>query len=134
MHCIKGIGIGLLFLLIGANAKAGVNSNFDNELLRDCTHPSPGTFTAGICLGYLKGAAEMSRLREKLPKLPPVCIPDAVTVGQLRNIVVRYLEEHPEELHYSSIVVLNNALDEACPCEAQAVNPPAKRPPVAQRD
>jgi hypothetical protein len=119
MHYIKGIGMGFLFLLIAASATARVNSNFDNELLRDCTHPSPGSFTAGLCLGYLKGAAEMSRLREKLPQLPPVCVPDAVTVGQLRNIVVRYLEEHPEELHYSSIVVLNNALAEAFPCERQ---------------
>jgi hypothetical protein len=118
MDCIKGIGIGLLSLLLGASVNAGVNSNFDNELLRDCTHPSPGTFIAGVCLGYLKGAAEMSRLKEKLPKLPPVCIPDALTVGQLRNIVVHYLEEHPEELHYASIVVLKNALDDAFPCEA----------------
>jgi hypothetical protein len=60
----------------------------------------------------------MSRLREKLPTLPSVCVPDALTVGQLRNIVVRYLEEHPEELHYASIVVLNNALHEVFPCEA----------------
>lgn len=121
MRYIKGICIGLLSLLIGTSANAGVKGDYDNELLRDCTHPSPGTFTAGLCLGYLKGVAEMSRLREKLPKLPPVCVPDAVTVGQVRNIVVRYLEEHPEELHYSSIILVTNALDEAFPCEA----PPA---------
>jgi hypothetical protein len=118
MRCINGIGIGLLSLLIGASTNAGVKGEYDNELRRDCTAPSPGTFTAGFCLGYLKGVAEMSRLREKVPQLPPVCVPEAVTVGQVRNIVVRYLEEHPEEWHYSSIVLVTNALDEAFPCEA----------------
>lgn len=118
MRCINGICIGLLALLIGVNTNAGVKGEYSNELLRDCTAPLRGTFTSGFCLGYLKGAAEMSRLRAKLPNLPTVCVPDALTVGQVRNIVVSYIEEHPEELHYASIALVNNALDEAFPCEA----------------
>ena len=65
----------------------------------------------------------MSRLREKMPLLPAACIPDALTVGEVRNIVVRYMEEHPEELHYASIALVNNALEEAFPCKAQPPPP-----------
>jgi hypothetical protein len=101
------------------SAKAGVKGEYSNELLRDCTEPSLGTFTSGFCLGYIKGAAEMSRLRQKVPTLPPLCVPDALTVGEVRNIVVSYIEEHPEELHYASIALVHNALEEAFPCEAQ---------------
>jgi hypothetical protein len=119
MRCLTGICIGLLALLTGVSANAGIKGEYSNELLRDCTAPLSGTFTSGFCLGYLKGAAEMSRLRANVPLLPAVCVPDALTVGQVRNLVVRYMEEHPEELHYASIYLVHNALEEAFPCPAK---------------
>ncbi|MFP6801731.1 MAG: Rap1a/Tai family immunity protein, partial [Pseudomonadales bacterium] len=49
---------------------------------------------------------------------PKFCVPEGengVTAGQLRKIVVKYLNENPEELHLTAGSLVSNALNEAFP-------------------
>jgi hypothetical protein len=123
MRCINVIFIGLISLLIGANANAGELRNDGNELLQDCTAVSSGnpsgTFGPEWCYGYLMGINDMRMLSGMFPNLITHCIPEGVTMAQVKSVVVKYLQEHPEELHYPSVKLVNFALSKAFPCTAQ---------------
>ena len=44
------------------------------------------------------------------------CREKAITTGQIKDVVIAYLEKHPEERHYSAPSIIYNALQEALPC------------------
>jgi len=82
-----------------------------NELLRKCV---PATWNEFFyCEGYLAGVAETP-----WPTVPPqrVCSPAGVTLDQITNIVVRYLQAHPETRHGPAPALIIAALAEAFPC------------------
>lgn len=122
MRCSNVIFIGLISLLIGASANAQEIRRDGTELLQYCTAPSPGdlsdTAKSAWCIGYLTGIDEMRRFSAMPPHRPTDCMPEGVTMVQMKGVVVQYLQEHPEELHYSSVVLVHNALKHAFPCPA----------------
>ena len=67
---------------------------------------------SNYCLGYIQGFKEANALTP----IPNFCVPDAVTLGQLIKVVVKYMDEHPEELHLLSGLVVREALQKAFPC------------------
>lgn len=46
-------------------------------------------------------------------------IPDSVLAGQIHAIVKNYLEDHPEELHYSAAYLIRQALQKAFPIKEE---------------
>jgi hypothetical protein len=48
---------------------------------------------------------------------PPFCIPDDVTLGQRVAVVVKYIDQHPEEMHQSFAYLAYRASEEAWPCK-----------------
>ena len=50
-------------------------------------------------------------------RLMMYCKPEEVTLGQGVRVVVKYLENHPEQLHVESIPLIALAFSEAFPCE-----------------
>ena len=46
-----------------------------------------------------------------------VCVPDGGTLAQIVRAVVRYLEQHPEQLHVDPSFLVLPAMMEAFPCE-----------------
>jgi hypothetical protein len=123
MRCLNGICIGVISLLIGANTKAEETSIDGKELLQDCAAVSPGNpfgiFGPEWCYGYLMGVNDMRMLSQTSPHLIAYCIPKGVRMGQVKSVVMKYLQEHPKELHSPSVALVNKALEEAFPCKAQ---------------
>jgi hypothetical protein len=123
MRCIHVICIGLLSLLLEASANTEELRIDGKELLQDCTAVSPGnpsgTFGPEWCYGYLMGVNDMRMLTRTFPKLTAYCLPEGVTMAQVKSVVVKYLQEHPEELHYPSVRLVNSALSKAFPCTGQ---------------
>lgn len=125
MRCINVIVIGLLSLLIGTSAKAEELRDDGNELLRDCAESPHGklpedAFRFGTCIGYLSGIVDMHMVYARIPNLPISCVPpERVSVRQVQRVVVKYLQEHPEQLHYTKFALVNIALNQAFPCSAQ---------------
>lgn len=46
-----------------------------------------------------------------------VCMPARVTVGQVTAVAKKYLNDHPEDLHYSAAGLVTYALQKAFPCK-----------------
>lgn len=45
-----------------------------------------------------------------------ICVPDRVRAGQLREVVVRYLRDHPADRHESAAFQVALAIKDAYPC------------------
>jgi hypothetical protein len=66
------------------------------------------------CLHYIAGAADnMDEARIRQGKR--TCIPDGMHDFEVKNIVVRYLEQHPEKWHLPVPAVLRMAFVEEFP-------------------
>ncbi len=103
----------VVLVLVG-EAQAEVFSG--NEFLKWCTNTPEGTELA--CFGFLHATAEMIKLvREIGTDAAFPCLPDNATVGQYRDIVVRWLNEHPELRHEQALAAVIISLQEAFPCE-----------------
>jgi hypothetical protein len=46
----------------------------------------------------------------------PTCLPQGVTTGQALKVLVKYMDDHPEQLHEKTAWVAAKALHEAWPC------------------
>jgi Rap1a immunity proteins len=74
---------------------------------------------ANLCIGYVAGALDMERNIVALSKTwtPHVCYPKNGTVEQAVRVVVKYLRDNPEGLHYSAGSTIWVALMKAFPCK-----------------
>ena len=85
-----------------------------NELFRICR--SDENFNSGLCLGIIIGAFDAYEISEIGPGVG-YCAPAALRAGQLRDIVVQYLELNPADRHYAAHSLVWTALAKAYRCE-----------------
>ena len=71
------------------------------------------SISSGFCIGFLHGVSSTTAI---FPELFRVCIPDGVSSDQLVRVVIKYLEDHPAELHEQELVLTVLAFREAFPC------------------
>ena len=65
----------------------------------------------------MQGMLHMNQFYEyQLKGAALFCQPDGTTTGQAARIVVKYLRDHPEELHKHDSVLAFTALKAAFPC------------------
>lgn len=86
-----------------------------NDLLTDCDGPAADEGDKSLCLGYILGVVDGAEGLGIALDLGKLNVPPAVTAGQLRDIVVRYLTAHPELRHYSAAQLVYIAALEAFP-------------------
>lgn len=129
MSRINRIGLwAVIFLCALSSPRSSIGADGDgNKLLSDCDHivalidgqtvqesKSSGIF---FCLGLIQGMLDMNDLYEyKLKDVALLCRPQGATTGQAARIVVKYLRDHPEELHKKDSVLTFVALRAAFPC------------------
>jgi Rap1a immunity proteins len=79
-----------------------------------------------LCGGYIQGVVDTiedwrildeKHQKDKTPDdvLHP-CIPESVSESQIQKVVEKYLEDHPEKLHFRASVLVLVALQKAFPC------------------
>lgn len=66
------------------------------------------------CFAYINGVVD--GYSEAEPKYP-LCPHQRVSIGQQSLVVMRFLRNHPEELHKNSAYLVLRAIDEAFPCK-----------------
>ena len=114
------------FVLIGLAGIAGAFTGSDagaagfftgNELLEACSATNGTTayeYKSGICSGYVLGIADELDL-ENAQLGRGSCFSDEVTLGQLRDVVLKYLQEHPEHRDLDAAVLVRSAFASAYP-------------------
>lgn len=116
--------IGFCTLLVLGLSSTGKAASFEsgNKLLEKCKGENNIDF--GICVGYITAVSDEIAFEEKRYAVvngKPIamlraCVRNGVTAGQLRDIVVKYLTEHPEIRDYSAEGPVGVALASAFPC------------------
>lgn len=70
------------------------------------------------CVGYLAGIADSDRAAPAWRSTRSLfCIPQGVTTGQLRKVLLEYVGQHPEQAEFNAAILVGNAFIEAFPCE-----------------
>jgi hypothetical protein len=80
-----------------------------------CSQPSDSFFASGDCMGYVVGIADALGAGNEINGFS-ACFPEEVTTGQIRDIAIAFLQEHPELRHYAASGLVASALEEAFPC------------------
>jgi hypothetical protein len=89
--------------------------NFD-EWATDAVHT---TMASGTCFGFIQAVEQFDDLASAF------CGPEHFTYGQAKKIVIKYLNDHPEQLHLPATFLVGEALGAAFPCPAKK---PTKHP------
>ncbi|WP_157959632.1 Rap1a/Tai family immunity protein [Devosia submarina] len=66
------------------------------------------------CPGYIIGVADA--LEMVAPHLANICRPQGVTAQQIADVLMEWLDEHPEERHRPAAKLTGLAFAEAWPC------------------
>ena len=81
-----------------------------NGLLEACLKLEE-PFARGYCGGFVAGAGQALQWGAS-----DICLPAGVTLGQMSDVAVRYLQAHPEIRHHPAVALVRAALFEAFPC------------------
>ena len=81
-----------------------------NELARHCSDLDPA------CQGYVVAVADMM-LRPEWPYRARACFDKNVELGQLWAVTKRYLDSHPEQLHFPALDIVVRSLSDGFPCK-----------------
>ncbi len=109
--------VGVAALCAGMLWTAAAAADYDGyDLHMLCSAPvsPPFMLSAGICLGYVVAIAGV--LRDGPVDGRRACIPEATSSDQMRDVVKRWLERHPEARGLSASRAAVRAFAEAYPC------------------
>ena len=125
---LRRIGIVLCAIFLGSSANAQVAFNTGNDLLRYCQSADAalagrGVTSAdtqealgeGFCMGIIGGIRFVVTSSIMDPKYK-LCIPTNVSNSQALSVVVNYMRDHPDALHYTFSFVVLSALVDAWEC------------------
>jgi Rap1a immunity proteins len=123
-------------LLLGVLLPAAAQTADGHNLLQACTlalraptvsqELSKADFMkAGYCVGLLDGLGGMNQVWQEYTQDTSrfFCSPPGSRRDQIVRVVVRYLENHPEQLHEHEIILAGWALSKAFPCLPKAQTP-----------
>ncbi|MRG54208.1 hypothetical protein GF108_01245 [Phyllobacterium sp. SYP-B3895] len=83
---------------LSGSAEAGFYDG--NEVYARCTSAEANRET--WCLGYVAGVADTYQTHLKVLSNGRRCFPKGSTLGQLKDVFIRYLLDHPEDRHWDA--------------------------------
>lgn len=86
-----------------------------NQLLNWCNNKTEEL----ICLGYIIGAGDEQDMNMAMTGNFYYCLPSNMTFGQMKNVVLKYMEQYPENLHLGAWQMVAFAYKEYFPCNPQ---------------
>lgn len=116
------------FLVTGSSLFAEETYTTGNQLKPACaahtavTPPDRGeALKAGVCIGFIDGWLQLAMmLKPPLVSQELFCPPKGVTNQQVIDIVVKYMNDHPEKLHQPAAQILYDAISDSFPCSKPA--------------
>jgi hypothetical protein len=115
-----------LALLLPSSAFA--DPYIGTTLLHDCEQSETGGDVADLlkCASYSAGVADALLAISSQTPSQTFCA-NGVTYTQEREVVVKFLKAHPQDLHYSAASLTLKALLEAFPCDTSRALPQEKQ-------
>ena len=114
----RGIVIGLLASILVCRAANASEESSGTHWLRKCTNPE--TALQIECAIYVRALVEYDEVRgTTLGQMRYICPVKDLTIGESREVVIRFLREKPAELHRPFVLLAHLALSAAFPCERQ---------------
>ena len=86
------------------------------DLMHSCSGPDVPSGQLW-CQLYLKGYLDGLHAEPGSNRIQTVCLPDTFSMDQMRRVVLRWLENHPEKLNLYTTQAVRIALAEAFPCK-----------------
>jgi Ssp1 endopeptidase immunity protein Rap1a len=108
------VATAVAFACVPAAAQEGAGFFTGNDLWSHC--PDKSAFSSGICLGFVAGIADVMGTGSAILG-SKACIPEHGTAAQARDVVKRFLEQHPERRLYFATGLVADALADAFPCK-----------------
>ena len=119
-------GLLLIAPLTHAQTKTGEQMEENcKKLAASDTSPGGAAFDAGHCAGFIEGVINTQQFLEVADQnhakgFPQrFCLPENVTNDQTLKVFLKFLNDHPERLHESAVVLLIESLAQAFPCSAR---------------
>jgi len=74
---------------------------------------------AGICQGYFQAYRDIRPILQEANEkvFGGICLPRGTTLGQHIKIYMKYMDNHPQELHELKYIGITKALKETFPCK-----------------
>ena len=115
MGMMRLVAVVLVVATMSSRAEA-VKTLSGNELKKSCEvigrESKPRYWgSTGFCFGYVGGVMHM------MESVRSGCPPRGVTFRQASDVVMKWMNDHPEKLHLGGRVVVTHALGEAWPCK-----------------
>jgi hypothetical protein len=110
---MRNLVIVAILCLTASVARADMTGNDLKEYCQ--SYPQHNEKTA-VCMGYIFGSLDMTRGLNKMFNGALLCEPPGVTGDQLIAMAVKYLSDHPEQLHFSAASLILNMYTAAFPC------------------
>ena len=105
----------ILLFLISINVYAKKISFVTGNMLYQLCK-SENKVNNGLCEGYIAGIND-AMSSGYLHKYFQVCLPEGVSTTQLRLILIKYMEQIPQKLHYVAEGIVAEALGNTFPCK-----------------
>ena len=102
-------------ILVTFNSQSNSASYTGSALLELCSGVEGDGVNMGICFGYISAIVDLSKCGQNVFGYSSK-MPSGATVGQITKVVVKYLNDHPQQLHYTAVSMIAAALHEAFPC------------------
>jgi Rap1a immunity proteins len=74
-------------------------------------------FGQGMCVGIISGLATSTALSRVTLKSAFFCAPEGSTIQQSMQVIVTYIDKHPERMDEPFVLLAISALQEAWPCK-----------------
>jgi hypothetical protein len=106
----------MIAAVVAVSAEAQADFKTGNQLYADCTSEE-GASARVYCSGYIAAIADAAAWGPPWGVFGYIqCPRDTVTLGQMSDVVVRFLAAHPERRALGAAGLVAQALSEAFPC------------------
>ena len=106
-------------ILVQAGLAHASDEKSGTHWLRKCTNPEPVWQIE--CTIYVQAVVEYDEVRAKmLGDKQYICREKDMTIGQSREVVIKFLRERPQDLHQPFALLAHRALETAFPCASKA--------------
>ncbi|WP_425417023.1 Rap1a/Tai family immunity protein [Oricola indica] len=110
-----GLFLALFVSLTMIANKASASFYDGNELIKYC-RADDATAGSWFCMGYIASVIDVVESSTGITERFPVCLPGNVKLGQIVDVVKKYLETHPEIRHQPAAYLTIDALQEVWRC------------------